>query len=399
MFLTDSNIPEPEIRQRIERFQNDLTRKALSGALILQKPDLYYFSGTIQDAHLYIPAQGNPVLMVRKSLERAASESPLERIVPMDSPGQLPDILKKNGHPVPRNMGLELDVLPASRYLKFQKIFPETALTDVSHLIRRVRAVKSDYEIGIIREAARLADQVFERVPELIAEGMTEVGLAGLIEAEARKRGHQGLVRMRLWGGELFYGHLMAGPSAAVPSFLASPTGGSGLSPAIAQSAGFRPIRKNEPILVDYVFVLNGYISDQTRIFALDGLSDSLMAAHEAMLDVQKTIMRTARPGTRAGELYGLAVERAAELGYGDNFMGTEGHRIRFVGHGVGLELDEYPFLARGQQMELEAGMVIALEPKVIFPGKGVVGIENTHLVTRDGLVSFSRFPDTVRVV
>jgi Xaa-Pro aminopeptidase len=66
--------------------------------------------------------------------------------------------------------------------------------------------------------------------------------------------------------------------------------------------------------------------------------------------------------------------------------MGVGPDRVHFVGHGIGTEVDEYPFLARRQELELEEGMTIALEPKVVFPDKGVVGIENTHVVTPDGL-------------
>ena len=200
---------------------------------------------------------------------------------------------------------------------------------------------------------------------------MTELELAGQVEAYARKLGHQGIVRMRMWGGELFYGHLMAGPSAAVPSYMASPTGGSAVNPAVAQGAGFSPLKQNEPILLDYVFALNGYISDHTRIFAIKGLPDDLLAAHAAMIELQGMLKEAAKPGTRCGYLYDMAMELAAGRGYRDNFMGSGERRIRFIGHGVGLELDEFPVIAKGQQMKLETGMVVALEPKLIFSGKG----------------------------
>ena len=228
---------------------------------------------------------------------------------------------------------------------------------------------------------------------------MTEIELAGRIEAEARRMGHQGIVRMRLWGSELFYGHLLSGPSGAVPSFLASPTGGNGVSPAVAQSAGFRPIRRHEPVLVDYVFVYRGYISDHARIFAIGRLPDELVQAHRAMLDLQDRIKIAAKPGVVSGSMYDLGLDFAKTLGYSDHFMGVGAERIRFVGHGVGLELDEFPFLNAGQRLELQEGMVIALEPKVIFPGKGVVGIENTHVVAKDGLEQLGKYPDEITVV
>jgi Xaa-Pro aminopeptidase len=207
-----------------------------------------------------------------------------------------------------------------------------------------------------------------------------------MVEAQARRLGHQGIVRMRLWGAEMFYGHLMSGSAAAVPSYLASPTGGAAVNAAVAQGPSFRKIRPNEPILLDYVFAWKGYISDHTRIYAIGRPPQELVDAHAHMLDLQEHIKAMAKPGATAGDLYTAALEIAARKGVGEHFMGAGHDRIRFIGHGVGLELDEFPFLASGQETELKEGMVIALEPKLIFPGKGVVGIENTHVVTPGGL-------------
>jgi len=184
-----------------------------------------------------------------------------------------------------------------------------------------------------------------------------------------------------------------------VPSFLSSPTGGTGLSPAIAQGASWRPVQRNEPVLLDYVFALDGYLVDQTRIFAVGGLSDELVAGHRAMIEIHQALSVAAKPSATGGELYDLALGMAKKMGYAEHFMGHGEERINFVGHGVGLELDEYPFLARGQDMVLEQGMVIAVEPKLVYPGLGVVGIENTNLVTDDGLESLTASEEDIVVV
>lgn len=399
MFNTAANVPSAEIESRIARFQMLLQQQSLDGALILQNCDLYYLSGTVQQGHLYIPAEGKPVLMVRKSFERARAESPLHTIVPLFSPKKIPEILKSQGLTAPLRLAMELDVLPVNLFRTYEYIFQGPDIVDISPALRMLRAVKSSYEIEIIAQAASLSDQVAAFTGKTIRTGMTELELAGLVEGHARKLGHQGIIRMRLWGGELFYGHLLAGESAAVPSYLASPTGGSAANPAVAQGAGFARIMPHQPILLDYVFALNGYISDHTRIFAVGSISDELMAAHAAMLDIQARIRKEARPGVSAGYLYDLAVHLATQAGYGDNFMGAESQRIRFIGHGVGLELDEFPFLAKGQEMVLQENMVVALEPKLIFPGQGVVGIENTHVVTREGLKQLGQYPDDITIV
>ncbi len=393
------NTPKDEIENRIAWLQRILAQQGLDGALILQRVDLFYFTGTIQQGSLYVPAAGEPLLMVNKILARAQAESSIDRIVPLGSPKTIPDQLQQAGFTTPRRIGFELDVLPTNLYFSYRDSFKGAEIVDISTDIRLLRAVKSAYEIELIREAAAYSDRVAACVPELLQAGMTEIELAGRIEAEARRMGHQGIVRMRRWGSELFYGHLLSGPSGAVPSYLASPTGGGGVSPAVAQSAGFRVIKPHEPVLVDYVFAYRGYISDHARIFAIGGLPDDLMQAHAAMLELQARIKSMALPGTASGAVYDFALDYAKTQGLGDHFMGVGRERIRFVGHGVGLELDEFPFLNAGQTLQLQAGMVVALEPKLIFPGKGVVGIENTHVVTQDGLQQLSTYPDEITVV
>jgi len=399
VYNTDNNTPQAEIDQRIEKLRNQLEENNIGAALIVQRADLLYFAGSIQEAHLYVPVDNEPILMVFKSLDRAIAESALSRIVPLASPKAVPGVLDQYGYKVPSVMGMELDVLPANLYFTYQKVFEGKNLVDISHLIRLVRAIKSPYEIDLMRRAAEGSDQVAARVPELLREGMTELELAGKVEAEARKLGHQGIVRMRYWGGEVFYGHLMAGPSGAVPSFPRSPTGGSGASPAVAQGPSFRPIQRHEPVMLDYVFALNGYYSDHTRIFSMGEPAAELMAAHEAMLDVQALIKREARPGVKSGDIYELAIERTRALGYDKYFMGVGNERVRFVGHGIGSELDEYPFLASGQTLELQENMILAVEPKLIFPDKGIVGIENTHRVTENGLEQFGQYEDNIIVI
>ncbi len=388
-------VPADEIQIRISRFQAELQEKEIDGCLIVQKTDLFYFAATAQQGWLYVPAEGEAFLMIFKDVERAVAESPLT-VLSLASPKKIPEILSERGYPLPVVLGMELDVLPANLYFQYAAIFKGARIVDVSTEIRLIRAIKSDFEIGLLRNAAALSDKVAAQVPEILKEGMTEVALAGQLESYARSLGHQGIVRMRLWGSELFYGHLMSGPAAAIPSYLASPTGGSGVSALIGQGAGFKKIARNEPVLVDYVFAWQGYISDHARIFSIGPLSDDLLKAHEAMLDIQEEVKAKALPGVLTGDLYEMMIALAADRGYEEFFMGVGDRRIRFTGHGVGLELDEFPFIAKGQKLPLAKGMVIALEPKVILPGKGVVGIENTHLVTDRGLEPLTKIGDGI---
>jgi Xaa-Pro aminopeptidase len=388
--------PAQELKARIGKLQAALQKDEIDGALILQKTDLYYFSGTSQQGWLFIPAEGNPLLMIFKEFERAVVESSLENVVSLVSPKKIPQTLLEQGYNLPSTLGLELDVLPTNLYFQFSSIFEGARIVDVSTSIRLVRAVKSSFELERMRTAAAFSDKVAKKFSEILEVGKTEIALAGELEGYARSLGHQGIVRMRMFGSELFYGHLISGPGAAVPSYLASPTGGSGVSEAIGQGSGFKKIDRNEMVLVDYVFAHNGYISDHARIFVIGELPDELYKAHDDMLLIQERVKKEAVPGAVTGEIYELMVDMAVEQGYDDYFMGVGERKIRFTGHGVGLELDEFPFIAKGQKLKLEDGMVLALEPKVILPGKGVVGIENTHLVTPDGLEPLTKFPDQI---
>lgn len=388
--------PVQEIEQRVVQLQNLLSEEGIDGALILQKSDFFYFTGTLQQGWLYIPVQGKPLLMIFKDYDRAKSESPISSVISIISPKEIPHLLNNMGYPSPVTIGMELDVLPVNLYFQYTEIFKNAAIKDVSNIIRLIRAVKSTYEIELMKEAAAMSDRVAAKVPELLVAGKTEVAFAGEVEAFARSLGHQGIVRMRLWGSEIFYGHIMSGSSAAVPSYMASPTGGYGTGVATSQGAGFHKIEKSEPVLVDYVFALNGYLSDHARIFSIGTVADDLLKAHDAMLNVQQIAMEAGRPGVAAGELYELMLKAARSAGYGDFFMGTGDKKIRFTGHGIGLELDEFPFIAKGQTLTLKQGMTLALEPKVIMPGRGVVGIENTFVVTDRGLVSLTHYPEKI---
>ncbi len=396
LIFQPQDISAAEIGARIDNLQRVLQAKQIDAALIVQKTDLFYFSGTSQQGFLYVPDVGEPLLMVFKDYDRARQESPLTRVQSIGSPRTMPEMLAEHGYRSAATVGLELDVLPVNLYFQYQRIFEQSEMLDISTDIRLIRAIKSEFEIDCIRRAAKGSDLVCSRVSELLEVGKTELELAGELESYARSLGHQGIVRMRLWGSELFYGHLISGSDAAVPSYLASPTGGKGPSRLTGQGAGFNKIERNEPVLVDYVFALDGYLSDHSRIFCIGELSEDLLRGHEAMLEVQEEIKEQARPGVTSGEIYDVMIGLAEEKGYADWFMGVGDKRIRFTGHGIGLELDEFPFIARGQKLVLEKNMIIALEPKLIVPGKGVVGIENTHLVTENGLHALTSSPDSI---
>lgn len=386
--------PKYELEQRVQRFQTLLQEQSLDGALIIQNVDVFYFSGTMQRCHLFIPAQGQPVLMVKRSFLRAQKESALENIVHLTNPKQIPKLLLSYGYGSLKTLGLELDVLPVDQYQRYQKLFAQTRIVDVSPLIRSLRLIKSAYELTIIKESAALNQEIYSFVRKSLRAGISELEFAGMVEAECRKRGHHGLLRLRGFNQELTYGHLMSGTNLAVSSYFDGPTGGMGPDPTFPQSSDYKMICENEPILVDYGFVYDGYIVDQTRIFCLGKLPNHMVKAYTAAQRIQERIKEIAKPGVTCAELYRKALCVAEASGFEAHFMGYP-ERVQFVGHGVGLELDEAPVIAAGVKTPLAEGMVLAIEPKFVFED-GAVGIENTFVVTADGLETITVFDENI---
>ncbi len=377
-------IPRDELENRINRLQAAMQKEGINGALLVQRADLFYFSGTGQNAHLFVPVEGEPLLIVKKSLIRAEEESPINKIVPFTGWDNLTALITESIG-TSRVVGLENDVLPFALYKRYEKLLAGYKLVDISNEIRAIRAVKSAYELEIMRKAAKISKAVFERASEIIVPGLSEVELAGQLELTARILGHQGAVRMRGFNQELYFGHILAGSNASLVTFFDGPTGGSGLNPSYPQGAGQNRIKANEPVLVDFVSIAGGYMVDQTRIFSVGEPKPHLMTAYKEAVNIKKALIREGRPGTLGSALYATAADMAAQAGLANHFMGyTE--KVRFVGHGVGLELDELPVIADGLEMPLQEGMVFALEPKFIFPGEGTVGIEDTFVVSCEQL-------------
>jgi Xaa-Pro dipeptidase len=377
--------PRDELLRRAGALQRHLRTDGVDAALIMQNANLFYFGGSIQSGALIVPAAGTPVYAVRRIVERARAESALDTIVPLPSlRGLTPAIAEAAGHPAAR-IGMELDAVPVAVRDRFAAALGGVEIVDVSAAVRRVRSVKSPYELAQLRAAARLSAAILEAACGVLREGMTELELSAGLEAHARRLGHEGVIRLHGWNQETYYGIIAAGPAAAVPSFADLPLGGEGPGPSAPYGAGWRRIARGDPVIVDAPAVLGGYIMDQTRTLVMGRLPDPLARAHDAAVDILKTVEAAIRPGVTPEALYRLSLERAASLGCADAFMGAGAYRARYVGHGVGLELDEWPVLAEGFADPLEPGCVFAVEPKLVFPEVGVVGIEDQYAVTESG--------------
>jgi Xaa-Pro aminopeptidase len=394
-------VPASEIANRIAALQALLEERKIDAAVIRQNADLFYFTGTVQDAHLVVPASGNPVYLVRRSFERAEADSPLRPVIRMKNFADLREaVFEAFGAGEPGKIGFELDVLPANAFFNYsEKIFPKQQIVDISGLVRQVRTIKSAWEIGIMRDAAAISKLVAESVPRIIRPGMTEFELMVELEAVSYRAGSYGVILTRAFNMSMAFGHILSGANAAVPSYNNAPTGGPGISPAFGQGPGNKKIVAGEIVSVDTVVAYNGYLNDQTRNFSIGEPPRRLADACEFVRSAHVRFRKLARPGAITGELYDTVWSWAREAGWAPWFMGFSEPKINFVGHGLGIEVDEFPFIAEGQKMELKPGMVFAFEPKVIIPSEGMAGLESDYLVTEDGVESLNTASEELVIV
>jgi Xaa-Pro aminopeptidase len=384
-------LTQTEVLHRVTRMQAHLTTTGLDGALFIYPIDVYYFTGTRQNATLWIPADGEPLLLVRKSYSRAKAESPIADIRPFPSSKEFPALFAENI----KKIGFTFDVAPVQQLNYYTKLLPGREFVDISAANREVRSVKSHYELEQLKACGDALSSIFTQVPEFLKEGMSELDLTAEFEYRLRKAGHEGLVRMRAYNQELS-GGLAVSTGGASYGFLDGPVTGKGLSNAAPQGASRDIIVRNIPVLIDYTGVFNGYITDMTRIFVIGTIDPELQRAFDCAVDIQNFVQRELKPGVICEELFFKALEMAEKGGFGSSFMGMPGEQARFVGHGIGLELDEYPVLAQGFKVPLQSGQTIAIEPKFNIPGKGAVGIENTFAVTPEGGRKLTDIPDGI---
>lgn len=391
-----------EYEARIKQLQATMKENELDGALLFQRVDVLYFSGTGQNASLFIPSSGTPLLMVRQSYERVQKERVAGQIIQFRRMKDISRIIKDHGICDLARLGLELDVLPILEFQKVKHSLEVQEFLNISPLVLNLRMIKSPTEVELMKQSARVVRIGHERACEILetfGAGIREIELAAEVEAAMRKEGHDGLIRLRRWNQENFFGHILSGPNGALPSYVASPTGGQGTSIAVPQGAGNRKIKKNEPILVDIVGAYQGYYTDASRTYVIGQLPNTLLDAYKLTFQILKQTIKLIRPGTLSNEVFKSALAMAKEGGYEQGFMGCTNDRAPFLGHGIGMELDEPPVLSKRSEIRLQKNMTLAIEPKIAFQKVGVVGVEDTLHLTETGLKSLTQWENFLDVI
>ncbi len=381
------NPPPEEFQNRVHTFKEELARQKLEGAVLFQRADLIYYTGSVFQGALAIPVEGEPVLYAWRGQDLIAPDTPFDiEIVP--SFGRLHNALIEDGFNKWRAVGLEEDVLPVSYFKRMQaKVWTQAErFADITPLIRNQRMVKSEAELDAVRRSGQTLVKGFEALPSIFKLGMPEYEVQAQMETMLRRAGDQALGRTRGFNAEAA-GVVACGESAAAPTAFDGPIAQPGRNRLAPAGAGNNLIVENRPILVDITAGVDGYLTDMTRTYYFGSLQKHFFIAHEFCVNMLEELQKRMVPGAIPEDLYMWTLEQAEVYGLGEFFMNHAPNKVRFVGHGVGIELDEWPVIAKRFTQPLEEGMVIAVEPKVIYPGGGV-GVEDTLIVRPGGAES-----------
>lgn len=371
----------PELKQRRDKIRVLMAQQGIDAALFTCNVNLIYTYGQVVSGFLYLPLNDSARLFIKRPNNIEG-----EHVRPIRKPEQLPDLLTELGLPLPQRLMLEGDELSFNEYRRLAACFPSAEVLPCgSALVRQARSVKTELEIELFRRSGLAHAKAYAQIPAVYRPGMTDRELSIEIERLMRLEGNLGIFRVFGQSMEIFMGSLLAGDNAAAPSPYDFALGGEGMDPALPGGANNTPLQEGQSLMVDLGGNFFGYMGDMSRVFSIGRLPQQAYDAHQLCLDIQDAIADMARPGVVCEDLYNKAIDMVTRAGMADYFMGV-GQKAKFIGHGIGLEINEAPVIAPRMKQELEPGMVFALEPKIVLPGVGPVGIENSWAVGAEGL-------------
>ena len=387
--MTGSTLADDLLIRR-KKVREALVRAGMDGILLASDVNIYYMTGRVFNGYFFLPADGEAQCFVRRPIDFTG-----EQVTFIRRPDDLTAYFKTQGCPLPQRLMLEADGLSYNDYTRLATLFSPAETGNASTLMRAVRMVKTAWELEQMRCSAERHAATYAEIPSCFRAGMTDLELQAEIERRMRLNGSIGLFRAYGPNMSIFMGSVLAGENAAASSPFDFALGGAGQTAVCPIGANGTPLTDGIAILVDMAGNYTPYQTDMTRVFAVGRLPDKAYRAHQTALDIQAAVEATARVGTACAELYQLARSMAEKAGLADCFMGTR-QQAKFVGHGIGLEINEPPVLTPRSKEVLEPDMVFALEPKFVIEGSGAVGIENSFRVTTEGLEKLTRFEEQI---
>jgi Xaa-Pro dipeptidase len=386
--MAASNLEAVCYQQRVRELQQLMAAHGFDAALVLQPRDLYYFAGTAQPANLWIPAKGDPVLFTRRAHAMTREATWISRTAQANTFAAMIASLSEWGlRPDPgATVGVESDVLPASMMDGLSREFPGIRLQNISPLLLRQRLRKDETETRKIRAAVEAWKAGHRMILEHLAPGKTEYEVAAAMEYGVRRAGGDGVVWFRRWDACLPGGGIVAsGPHAWVVSGHAMTVTGVGMSQGLPWGASQRQVQKGDLVVVDYGVSRESYHCDMARTYCVGKPGDDQKDLWKRLLEVHDAVIAHIKPGVTGEELYAVAANMAEKMGMSDYFMGVHPATGSYIGHSIGLELDEWPVLGKGARDPLPPGAVVTVEPKFMVPGRGAVMVEDDILVTSQG--------------
>ncbi|MDE6717215.1 MAG: Xaa-Pro peptidase family protein [Muribaculaceae bacterium] len=382
-----------ELDLRIAKIREAMAEGDCDAVLIASTTNLFYISGTVFRGYVLILSDSDPVwFMVPPSV----APDGFPHCHTIHKPEMIPAWLHEAGYAVPRSIGLEFDDLLYSELMRLKSLFPESEIKNASGVLRKARMTKTEYEIRKIREDGMHQARAYSKVPKCYKEGMTDLELQIEVERVLRLEGCLGYLRAAGSRMELNLGSVISGDNADMPSPYDFSMGGAGVDPSLPVGADGKTIKPGCSVMLDMNGGFNGYQSDMTRTWYLESVSELARKAHECSRRILRDLEKRALPGVPVSELYIKAVEIAQADGLGDYFMGHR-NKVKFIGHGIGIELNEQPVVMERNRQPLLKNMTIALEPKFVIPHVGAVGVENTYCVTDNGLDNLTEFPEELQ--
>lgn len=370
---------ETEQALRTGRLRSLMEKAGIVCALIRDNANIYWLTGRVFRGYIYIDTRlETPLYFVRQPNHlRDVREGAVHFI---RKPEQIATMLAEASVTVDAPVALELDSDAYSEAVRLAAVFGQLPQQNISPVVRLARAVKTAVEQAMLRESGIRQSYVYERIPRLYHEGMTDIEFQIEIERASRLEGCLGQFRVAGSDMELFMGNVLTGDNADTPSPYDFAMGGEGADPSIPVGANGTVIKPGAPVMVDVNGNYTGYMTDMTRMYSAAPLDSRAVELNRLSADICDALAAMMKPGVEAKALYEKALAMATEAGYADFFMGHRYH-AGFVGHGIGIEVNEQPVLAPRSRDILEEGNVIAVEPKFVLPGLGAVGVENTYIV------------------
>ena len=368
-------------KERIARFVDGLRAAGVELAVISYPVDVYYLAGTAQPSTLIISVDAGAILLVNRNLDVALRESWVDDIRESPSFKELRGALVGSGHGE-GVIGFCGDVMPANNYVRIREALPKARLVDISAILRRTRMIKDEHEIRMIREAARISDVGLQAARTHIRPGVSEIEVSTAIELDMVRAGADNVVLSR----SLALFARAAGAVSAINAFpscgMAVPVGGRGSTPVVPYGPSKYTVRNGDVVVIDLCGTYEGYLADASRTYVLGKPSHEQTRLAQALKDIVEKGLQLLKPGTRASEVFEAVGMLATDAGYGEYYMGPGERKVRFCGHGVGMQVDELPVIFPGDGTVLAEGMVLAFEPTLLIPNVAIAAMENTILIT-----------------